>query len=188
MSEVTTGSPTSYASGRRCRTTQLCLGDRSHHVEDIPGSLFVDDGKIVCSAALIRGLLLRPDELAGKQAAGEQTPHEQAGLFRIATNCNREAIPVRDRGRRSRNKLAGLESGQVPELGDAEGFGDLPCLPVGAAKTADLLCCTRVSRARSVSSTGGTPSLPWIRHSEVVYKTGPYLPAAAVDARRRSSR
>src|SRR4029077_11394997 len=31
-----------------------------------------------------------------------------------------------------------VESGQVPELGDAEGFGDLPCLPVGAADVADL--------------------------------------------------
>src|SRR6202043_2292313 len=27
---------------------------------------------------------------------------------------------------------------QVPELGDAEGFGDFPCLPVGAADVADL--------------------------------------------------
>src|SRR5260370_33171778 len=30
------------------------------------------------------------------------------------------------------------ESGQVLELGDAEGFGDLPCLPVGAAHVSDL--------------------------------------------------
>src|SRR6202030_3910779 len=27
---------------------------------------------------------------------------------------------------------------QIPELGDAEGLGDLPCLPVGAADVADF--------------------------------------------------
>src|SRR5258708_4565376 len=34
--------------------------------------------------------------------------------------------------------LKRVESGQVPELGNAEGFGDLPWLPVGAADVADL--------------------------------------------------
>src|SRR6476660_5831919 len=38
-----------------CRTTSMCLGDRSHHVEDLPGSLLVHEGKVEVSAARIRG-------------------------------------------------------------------------------------------------------------------------------------
>src|ERR1700726_2316658 len=64
-----------------CRTTPVCFRDRSHHLEDLPGPLFVHDGKVVFSAARIRGLLVRPAELARKQAAGKRTPHEQADLF-----------------------------------------------------------------------------------------------------------
>jgi ABC-type branched-subunit amino acid transport system ATPase component len=44
----------------------------------IGGPLFVHEGKIIVSAACIRWLLVRPAELAGKQAAGKRTPHEQA--------------------------------------------------------------------------------------------------------------
>src|ERR1700722_15310239 len=62
-------------------TTPVCFRDLSHHVEDLPGPLFVHDGKAVYSAARIRGLLVRPAELAGKQAAGKRTPHEEANLF-----------------------------------------------------------------------------------------------------------
>src|ERR1700720_2746739 len=58
-----------------CRTTSMCFRDRSHHVEDVPGPLFVHDGKVVLGAARIRGLLVRPTELAGKQAAGQRAPH-----------------------------------------------------------------------------------------------------------------
>src|SRR6476660_9947024 len=49
-----------------CRTTSMCLGDWSHHVEDLPSPLFVHEGKVEVSAARIRGLLVRPAELAGK--------------------------------------------------------------------------------------------------------------------------
>src|SRR5271155_6038535 len=66
-----------------CRTTAVCFRDRSHHVEDIPGPLFVHDGKVVFIAPRIRGLLVRSAELAGKQAAGQGTPYEQADLFRF---------------------------------------------------------------------------------------------------------
>src|SRR6267154_1925956 len=66
-----------------CRTTAMCFRDRSHHVEDLPGPLFVHDRKVVVGAARIRGLLVRPAELAGKQAAGKRTPHEQADPFRL---------------------------------------------------------------------------------------------------------
>ena len=59
----------------------MCFRDRSHHVEDLPGPLLVHDGKVEVGAARIRGLLVRPAELAGKQAAGKRTPHEQADLF-----------------------------------------------------------------------------------------------------------
>src|ERR1700722_19708473 len=35
-----------------CRTTAVCFRDRSHHVEDLPGPLFVHDGesRIQCAA------------------------------------------------------------------------------------------------------------------------------------------
>jgi len=46
------------------RTTPVRFRDRSHHVEDLPGALFVHDGKVVFSAARIRGLLVRPAELS----------------------------------------------------------------------------------------------------------------------------
>ena len=109
--------------------------DRSHHVEDLPCPLFVHDGKVEVGAARIRGLLVRPAELAGKQAAGKRTPHEQADLFGFQQgNDFPFEIAAGDRV----ISLKRVESGQVPELGDAEGFGDLPCLPVGAADVADL--------------------------------------------------
>lgn len=62
-------------------TAPVYSRDRSHQVEDIPGPPFVHDGKVVLSAARIRGFLVRPAELAGKQAAGKRTPHQQADLF-----------------------------------------------------------------------------------------------------------
>src|SRR5271169_5231823 len=34
---------------KTCGTTPVCFRDRSHHVEDIPGPLFVHDGKVVVS-------------------------------------------------------------------------------------------------------------------------------------------
>jgi hypothetical protein len=91
--------------------------------------------KIVVSAARIRGLLVHPAELAGKQAASERAPHEQADLFGLQQgNDFPFEIAAGDRV----ISLKRVESGQVPELGEAERFGDLPCLPVGAADVADL--------------------------------------------------
>src|SRR6267378_8707156 len=118
-----------------CRTTSMCFGDRSHYVEDLPGPLFVHDGKVSLGAARIRGLLVRPAELAGKQAAGKRTPHQQADLFGLQQgNDFPFEIAASDRV----ISLKHVESGQVPELADAEGFGELPCLPVGASDVADL--------------------------------------------------
>src|SRR5229473_720459 len=116
-------------------TTPVCFRDRSDHVEYLPGPLFVHDGKVVFSAPRIRGLLIRPAELTGKQAAGQRTKYEQADLFRFQHgNYFPFEIAAGDRVK----SLKRVESGQVPELGDAEGFGDPPCLPVGAADVADL--------------------------------------------------
>src|SRR6202043_3799837 len=113
----------------------MCFRDRSHHVEDLPRPLFVHDGKVVFAAARIRGLLVRPAELAGKQAAGKGTEHEQADLFGLQQGKYFQfEMAACDRVK----SLKRVESGQVPELGDAEGFGDLPCLPVGAADVANL--------------------------------------------------
>src|SRR3984893_5152143 len=113
----------------------MCFRDRSHHVEDLPGPFFVHDGKVEVSAARIRGLLVRPAELSGKQAAGKRTPHEQADLFGFQQWNN---FPFEIAAGDRVISLKCVESGQVPELGEAEGFGDLPCLPVGAADVADL--------------------------------------------------
>src|SRR4029077_13700705 len=118
-----------------CGTTSMCFRDWSHHFEDLPGPLLVHDGKVVVRAARIRGLLVRPAELAGKQAAGQRTPHEQADLFGFQQGYD---FPFEIAAGDRVISLKRVESGQVPELGDAEGFGDLPCLPVGAADVADL--------------------------------------------------
>src|SRR6202045_971562 len=99
-----------------CGTTPVCFRDRSHHVEDLPGPLFVHDGKVVFSAARIRGLLVRPAELAGKQAAGKRTPHEQADLFGFQQGNN---FPFEIAAGDRVISLKRIESGQVPELGDA---------------------------------------------------------------------
>src|SRR6478752_1396579 len=118
-----------------CRTTSMCFGNRSHHVEDLPGSLFVHAGKTEVSASRIRGLLVRPAELAGKQAASQRTPHEQADLFVFEQGND---LPFEIAARDRVISLKRVESGQVPEFGDAEGFGDFPGLPVGAADVANL--------------------------------------------------
>src|ERR1700719_2963348 len=118
-----------------CRATSMCFRDRSHHVEDLPGPLLVHDGKVEVSAARIRGLLVRPAELAGKQAAGKRTPYEQADLFGFQQG---DDFPFEIAAGDRVISLKGIEAGQVPELGDAERLGDLPCLPVGAADVADL--------------------------------------------------
>src|SRR5712672_1220864 len=118
-----------------CGTTPACFRNWSHHVEDIPGPLFVHDGKVVFSAARIRGLLVRPAELAGKQATGERTPYEQANLFGFQQGND---FPLEIAAGDRVISLKRVELGQIPELGDTEGSGDLPCLPVGAADVADL--------------------------------------------------
>src|SRR4029077_8718414 len=64
-----------------CGTASMGFRDRSYHVEDLPGPLLVHDGKVEVRAARIRGLLVRPAVLAGKQSAGKRTPHKQADLF-----------------------------------------------------------------------------------------------------------
>src|ERR1700682_2936647 len=118
-----------------CRLTSMCLRDRSHHIENLPGPLFVHNGIVEVSAARIRGLLVRPAELAGTQAAGKRAPHEQAYLFGFQQGND---FPFEIAAGDQVISLKRVESGQVPELADAEGFGDLPCLPVGTADVADL--------------------------------------------------
>src|ERR1700681_4664659 len=113
----------------------MCVRNRRHHVEDIPGPLLVHDGKVVVGAARICGLLVHPAVLAGQQATGKRTPYEQADLFGLQKgNDFPFEIAAGDRV----ISLKRVEPGQVLELGDAKGFGNLPCLPVGAADVADF--------------------------------------------------
>src|ERR1700723_3096444 len=118
-----------------CRTTAMCFRDRSHHVEDIPGPLFVHDRKVVVSAARICGLLVHPAVLAGQQASGKRNPYEQADLFGFQQGND---FPFEIAAGDRIISLKCVESGKVPVFGDAECFGDLPCLPVRAANVADL--------------------------------------------------
>src|SRR3984893_14014650 len=104
-----------------CRTTAMCFRDRSHHVEDLPGPLFVDDRKIVVGAARICGLLVQPAVLAGQQATGKRAPYEQADLFRLQQgNDFPFEIAAGDRV----ISLKRVEPGHVLEFGDAKGFGN----------------------------------------------------------------
>ena len=113
----------------------MCFRDRSHYIEDLPGPLFVHEGKVIAGAARIRGRLIHPAELAGKQAAGKRTPDKQADLFGFQ---QRNDFPFEIAAGDRVISLKRVESGQVPELGDAEGFGDLPCLPVASAHVTHL--------------------------------------------------
>src|ERR1700683_2573157 len=54
-----------------CRTTLVRLRDRRHRIQDLPGPLFVHEGKVELGATRIRGLLVRSAVLAGKQASGK---------------------------------------------------------------------------------------------------------------------
>src|SRR5882724_2602023 len=176
-----------------CRTTAMCFRDRSHHVEDLPGPLFVHDRKVVVCPPRICGLLVHPAVLAGQQATGKRTPYEQADLFGLQQgNDFPFEIAAGDRV----ISLKRVESGQVPELADAEGFGELPCLPVGAADVADLsLLHQRVESAkrlfdRSHGIVGmdlvqvdmvvckrrrlaSTPSIMWPREAPTSFRPGP---------------
>src|ERR1700740_2334276 len=116
-------------------TTPVCFCDWSHHIQDIPSPFFVHDRQVVVGAARLRRLLVRPTELAGKQAAGKRAPYEQADLLGFQ---QRNDFPFEIAAGDREISLKRVESGQVLELGDAEGFGDLPSLPVGAADVADL--------------------------------------------------
>src|SRR5260221_12385940 len=94
--------------------------DRRHRIEDIPSPLFVHDGKVVFSAARIRGLLVRPAELAGKQATGKRTPYEQANLFGFQKGND---FPLEIVAGDRVISLKRVELGQSPELGDTEDSG-----------------------------------------------------------------
>src|ERR1700694_2778851 len=137
---------------KTCRTTAMCFRDRSHHVEDLPGSLFVHDRKVVVSAARICGLLVHPAVLAGQQATGKRTPYEQAHPVRLHQGND---FPFEIAAGDRIISLKRVELGQVPELGDAEGFGDLPCLPIRAADVANLsLLHERVESAKRLVDRG----------------------------------
>jgi len=151
MTEVTTGLAKSHAIERRAglHPCALAIGAIMSRIFQVR-SLSTMESRI--TPARICGLLVCPAELAGKQAAGKRTPHEQADLFGFQQgNDFPFEIAAGDRVK----SLKRVESGQVSELGDAEGFGDLPCLPVGAADVADFPCCTSASR-REVSLRWGS--------------------------------
>ena len=121
------------------------FGDGSHDVEDAPGALFVDDGEVELGAAGVCGFLVFAGELAGEEAAGERAPDEEAGLFGFE---ERDEVALEVAAGDGVVGLKGVEAGEVFELGDAEGFGDLPGLPVGDADVADFACSDERCRGR----------------------------------------
>src|SRR5271156_1246564 len=86
---------------------------------------------------------LPPDEARGTLAAA-------AGVSTVGLRPPSDAPAAAFSSRLSRRSHRDCRAaGQVPELGDAEGFGDLPCLPVGTADVADLsLLHQRVESAK----------------------------------------
>ena len=91
----------------------MCFRERSHHFEDLPGPLFIHDRKVVVSAARICGFLVRAAELAGKQAAGKRTPHEQPDLLRFQQGND---FPLEIAAGDRVVSLKRIKSGQVLEL------------------------------------------------------------------------
>ena len=59
----------------------MSFRDWSHRLEDLPGALFVHDGKVELRAARVFRLLIRSVELTGEQAAGKRAPDQKADLF-----------------------------------------------------------------------------------------------------------
>jgi hypothetical protein len=135
------------------------FGDGGHDVEDAPGALLVDDGEVELGAAGVDRLLVFAGELAGEETTGERAPDEEAGFFRFE---ERDDVALEIAAGDGVVGLEGVEAGEVFKLGDAEGLGDLPCLPVGAADVADFaLLDEGVESAESLFD-GVTASLPWI--------------------------
>src|ERR1700687_4155725 len=111
----------------------LSRSEPSHRGSSRPA--LCHDRKVVVGAARICGLLVHPAVLAGQQAAGKRTPYEQADLSGLQQgNDFPFEIAAGDRV----ISLKRVEPSQVLELGDAKGFGNLPCLPVGADDVADF--------------------------------------------------
>ena len=111
------------------------FGDGDEDVQDAPGAVLVDDGEVEVGAAGVFGLLVFAGELAGEQAAGEGAPDEQAGLFGFEEG---DDVALEVAAGDGVVGLEGIEAGEVFELGDGEGFGDLPGEPVGDADVADF--------------------------------------------------
>src|SRR6266550_2158177 len=113
----------------------MSFRDWNHRLEDLPGALFVHDGKVELGAARAFRLLILPAELTGEQATGERAPNEEADLFGFEKR-NEFALEVA-----TGDGVVGLErieAGEILALGDAQGLGDLPGLPVRDADVADL--------------------------------------------------
>src|SRR5258705_12954751 len=113
----------------------MSFRDWSHRLEDLPGALFVHDGKVELGAAGAFPLLIPATKPTGEQATGERAPNEEADLFGFQKR-NEFALEVA-----TGDGVVGLErieAGEILELGDAQGLGDLPGLPVRDADVADL--------------------------------------------------
>src|SRR5580704_14394238 len=121
--------------GDACGAAVVCLRDGGDDVEDAPGALLVDDGEVEVGAAGVGGFLVFAGELAGEETAGEWAPDEEAGFFGFE---ERNEVALEVAAGDGVVGLEGVEAGEVFELGDAEGLGDLPRLPVGDADVADF--------------------------------------------------
>jgi hypothetical protein len=111
------------------------LGDGGDDVEDVPGALFVDEGEVEVGAAGVGGLLIVAGEFAGEETAGQRAPDEEAGLFSFE---NGDEFALEVAAGDGVVSLQSVEAGERAEVGEGEGLGDLPGLPVGDTDVADL--------------------------------------------------
>ena len=135
MMEVTKGLASSQAREMRAGLQLWALAMGAMTSRMLPGALLVDDGEVEVGAAGVFGLLVFAGELAGEQAAGERAPDEEAGLFGFEEG---DDVALEVAAGDGVVGLEGVEAGEVFELGDGEGLGDLPAEPVGDADVADF--------------------------------------------------
>ena len=135
MMEVTKGFARSQARAMRAglQLWALAMGAMTSRMRQVRS--LSTKGKSKSERRESAGFLVFAGELAGEQAAGEWAPDEEAGLFGFE---ERDDVAFEVAAGDGVVGLEGVEAGEVFELGDAEGFGDLPGLPVGDADVADF--------------------------------------------------
>jgi len=133
------------------------LRDGAKDVEDTPGTSLSTSGKSKASGASPRAFDFRGSIcLKGVRGRGLQTRSPCAGPAAEAQS------PFEITACYGVIGLERIELRKILCFGDANGFHDLPGIPVGAADVANLSLGDKGIESARVSSTGVTESAPWI--------------------------